>query len=170
MRGVLSYSSLREEVAPLRIALKKDEEMSCEHLKLFRRDWWAGSMDRFSKEMFVILKKMHAKDEIPLLRSPQGPKASSNEEKLAIVHDHFSQILSPLIDCSKERINTMAKIASVLKQLVSMELALLYGCRFLYLPARVDNIHAQTKKELDDLPSEFFMEFKDCLLNPIKPG
>ena len=95
----------------LKQSLRKEEEISCQHLKFFLRDWWAGKVDKPSKEMFKLLKKKQAKDTIPLLVNKKGEEAKDQEENLQLVLTHFKDIFSADIRDHPDKDRYKAKIS-----------------------------------------------------------
>ena len=61
-----------EKYLKIKATLRQEEEINCEHLKLFLSDWWIGKGDRPSKEMFSIIKKKQKKDFIPMPKREDG--------------------------------------------------------------------------------------------------
>ena len=52
--GVHTY---RAKVLEIKQSLRKEEEITCQHLQMFFRESWALKADRPCKEMFKLLKK-----------------------------------------------------------------------------------------------------------------
>lgn len=60
----------------------------------FFREWWAGKVDKPSKEMFRLLQKKKEKDYLPLMRDEDGNRASCDQENKAPVQAHFQRLFS----------------------------------------------------------------------------
>lgn len=93
--------TFKQKPSPSKKVSKQEEIIGCNHLKLFfRHSWWAGRIDRQSKETYQLLK------ETSYGGGPPGPSESFKKHLLLfigpnfeVVHQHFAITIGALISC-----------------------------------------------------------------------
>lgn len=157
------------EITGLRAEIRREEEISIQHTKLFTKEWWAGKIDRPCKEMFKMLKVKQRQEFIPLLKSNDGvtvPYPSSNKKLLV---DYFQNILNETEPKSSSKLTSMATISKARTKTVSPALASILDQDLSHEEIKKAITTVKTKKSpgQDGLPAEFHQTFSDKLIQPI---
>lgn len=136
---------------------------------LFFKDWWAGKIDKPSKEMYKLLKKKQAKDLIPLLSKSDGTQAQDQMENMSMILEHFQNIFSSPSTPQPNRKECMQRISWISKKVLPPQSTSQLDSEFLPLEteAVIDALKNHKSPGIDGLPSEFFKNFRDIIIIPL---
>ncbi|MCO5596787.1 hypothetical protein L7F22_050857 [Adiantum nelumboides] len=140
-----------DKIVTLHHQLRIEEDITLLHTSLFFRQWWAGRVDKPSKEMFKNLRRKHQRETIPLLSSENG-KLASQEDNLWIAKDHTSLV-------AKAHIRVVRK--KVIPPLISAQLESNLTCE--EIKRATVSLKQNKTLGIDGLPIEFFQMFKEVL-------
>ncbi|MCO5559278.1 hypothetical protein L7F22_012874 [Adiantum nelumboides] len=153
----------QEAITILRGKLKEEEDIRLKHSTAFFKHWWAGKVNRPSKEMFRSIKKKNAKERVPLFKT--NPPISSENQNLDYAREHFSKLFSPKEQLSMEVANARIEVLSCRTRVLSE-----HEANTADAPLSISEIYAAIKSMkpnktpgLDGLPAEFFATFKELL-------